>query len=137
VKQSGERHLVGKAPAQPGAHALLAVRAMQHARALGLTKVTQKLSRVSGSSSNYVCVTDDLGREWTLRISEHVATRFAGAVHFDLVSRDGIAGLGWLEDSLALIATGNAAWFETAKTASTRPRKRRGRIMAANGKKLS
>jgi hypothetical protein len=135
--RAGESHVEGKGPALPGAQALLAVRAMQHARALGLSSVTQKLSRVRGSRSNYLQVTDDQGRVWVLRISEHVATRRAFAVHFDLVSRDGVAGLDWLEDSLALIATGNATWFPVATTGHTRARKRRGRIVAPNGRKVS
>jgi hypothetical protein len=138
MKPVGERLSIGSSPAQPGGHTLLAARAVAHARALGLRSVKQSRSRCANSASNYVSALDDLGRKWVLRISEHHSGRYATAVHFDLVSRDGVSGGEWLEDSLALIVTGSKTWFETEKTGKQRARKHRGRIISEiNGKKLS
>ena len=126
-QRPGERHFAGTGPAARGAHATLAIHLSAHARALGLRRVRVSRSTKVHSQSHYLHVTDDRGRQWVVRISDHPPGRQAELAHYDLVSRDGVHGREWAEDSLAIIAAEAAPWFDHRRTGHRPPQKRKKR----------
>lgn len=120
-----EWHEAGRGPVLDGALMAMAVRLASHARQLGLKVVRISRSKYGHSKSCYLRVRDDLHHVWLLRISDHPMTGRYDYPHFSLLSRDGISGEQWLVDSLAIIAGGGKAWFDTtgSGTPARQPRR--------------
>lgn len=116
-----EHHFAGAGDAPIGSIARMATRLATHARELGLTVVRVKRSRHKRGQSFYLQVRDDGWNIWVLRVSDHGAYGCFDHPHFDLVSRDGVSGEQWMADSLAIIAGGGKAWFDTRGTGSPLP----------------
>lgn len=102
----------GAGAAEPGAHARLALRALDAARGLGLF-ASLEVSRCKVSCSRYLHLRSAEG-VWIVRISNHARPADTGqpTPHVDFVSRDGIGGEMALLNIIERIAAGQMAWFD-------------------------
>lgn len=125
---------VGTGPAHDGAHFALATRIASAAVAKGLKLLRIERSRVPHSRSIYLSLADRREQRWRLRIADHKRPDRAAIPHFDLVSRDGLAGYDVTVEALTMIADGRAPWFDSDMTAAPLEGRERKRIAAHHGR---
>lgn len=131
-----QQHVFGRrspdAPRPFAAIGALAQAVADRARALGLTVVRTRISKIAGSPSRHLQVRDSANRDWFIRLSDHYMPRRTGYArpHFDLVTRDGSSGAELALAFVARIARGDEAWTPPEATPARhgeRPKMRRER----------
>ena len=114
-RPTGITEIVGFGSLLPGGHLKLAMMAANLARALG-HKTLIKASKVRGSVSRHLVITEPGGREWFIRISDHRRHENHRVPHLDLVSRNGVDGHDVLDAYVRTIINGTAKWFDAVGT---------------------
>lgn len=117
---AGARQAGRNAP--PGTIATIALTVGGHARAHGLVVVRMLSSRVRGSASKHLELRDPHNRHWLVRISDHPSPADTGydKPHFDLVSRDGRAGLAEALTFIERVARREVTWSEPVRSRQRR-----------------
>lgn len=123
---------VGRGDCVPGAHAAMALRLVDWAKARGY-RASVAASRRAESAARYVTIAIG-GNEWRIRVAGHLHSRSTGhdRPHFDLVTRDGVTGEEHALRFLHRIVSGEQAWFDPGRSPCPRSR-RRGAQRPKNG----
>jgi len=135
ARPEGVKHVEGFGPVKPGAHRAMAWRMRDLAMRTGLKVMWVMKSRSVRSNAHYIQIVDRSGRHWKLRIADHYRPLRSEVPNFDLISRDGEAGQGWVEDCIARIASGTAEWFDPRGTDRPASGKQQRRIRHAQGER--
>lgn len=105
----------------------LAYALRDHAQAKGLKIDKLERSRAKISASLYLTMRDAAGRQWRMRISNHLRPRRTGHAmpHLDFVSFDGSSGLALGCSMIDRIVSGAAEWFDADATVRCLPHTKR------------
>jgi hypothetical protein len=116
-----------------GTIATIALEVATQARANGLAVVRMLASRVRNSASKHLQLRDRHNRLWHVRISDHRSPADTGYCrpHFDLVSRDGIAGRQDVLDFIDRVGRNEEPWAPTEATRQRRGHHVRGQKYAS------
>lgn len=121
------RIVVGKGSCDAAAILRLSMALAGAAREMGLSVCANKASRSARSTSRYLTLRDQAGRQWLIRVSNHRMPRCSShpVPHLDLVSLDGASGAHEASLFISSIASGVAAWFDSTEPTYRRDLKRR------------